>query len=56
MYWTKEKGDLAKLIEKADTMTKEELNVFGSKAKLRVENAYSWKFICDKYEKEFMSR
>lgn len=56
LYWTKEKGDLAKLIEKADTMTKEELNVFGSKAKLRVENAYSWKFICDKYEKEFMSR
>ena len=54
LYWTKEKGDLAKLIEKADTMTKEELNVFGSKAKSRVENAYSWKFICDKYEKEFM--
>lgn len=56
LYWSKEQGDLAKLIEKADTMTAEERAALGEKAKKRIADAYSWQFIADEYEKLFMSK
>ena len=56
LYWSKEPGDLAKLIEKADTMTAEERAALGEKAKKRIADAYSWQFIADEYEKLFMSK
>jgi len=54
LYWSKEQGDLAKLIEKADTMTAEERAALGEKAKKRIADAYSWQFIADEYEKLFL--
>lgn len=53
LYWTKSAGDLAALIEKADTMPAEEIAALGEKAKKRIATAYSWQFICDEYEKLF---
>lgn len=56
LYWTKEPGDLAKLIEKADAMSGEEISVLGGKAKKRIADAYSWEFIAAEYEKVFLQK
>ena len=46
LYWTKEDGNLAKLINECENMDREGL---GQKAKDRIRTAYSWKYISDKY-------
>lgn len=56
LYWNKEDGNLAKLIEKADQMSIEERKMFGEKAKKRIQSAYSWQLIADKYKKVFTER
>ena len=56
IYWTKEPGDLAKLIETADTLPEAEISALGKKAKKRIADAYSWQFICDEYENLFLGR
>lgn len=53
IYWNKKKGDLAKLIDKGDLMTSQEIEEFGKKAKTRISDTYSWKYITDCYEKVF---
>lgn len=45
-YWTKEEGNLARLIDSCDDMDREELAL---KAKERIRSAYSWEFICGRY-------
>ena len=54
LYWTKEIGNLAKLIEEADTMEADTISAFGAKAKDRIRNAYSWQYIADQYENAFL--
>ncbi len=54
LYWTKEAGNLAKLIETADTLTAEQIDALSEKAKARIKDAYSWQFIADEYEKLFL--
>ena len=54
IYWSKESGNLAALIESADRMSKEEINALGIKAKARIADAYSWQFITDEYAKLFL--
>ena len=54
LYWSKQPGDLAKLIEAADTMTKDEIAQLAAKAKNRIATAYSWEYICGQYEKLFL--
>ena len=54
IYWSKEPGALAALIEKADTMSAEEIAALGVKAKKRIRDHYSWQFIADEYEKLFL--
>lgn len=56
LYWSKEDGNLAALIESADVMSKEEINALGEKAKARIATAYSWEFICRKYENLFLGK
>lgn len=56
LYWTKENGNLARLVEKADELAIEEIAVLGEKAKMRIRDAYSWKYIADKYEEVFLKR
>lgn len=53
IYWNKEDKNLASLIDKADKMTKDELFSLGKKAKQRINSAYSWKHISDKYKEVF---
>lgn len=54
LYWTKEAGDLSKLIESADKMSAEEIHELGKKAKNRIQQAYSWEFISGEYERLFL--
>ena len=54
LYWTKEPGDLAACIEKADQLPAEEIAELGKKAKQRIADAYSWQFIAAEYEKLFL--
>ena len=54
LYWGKEEGDLAKLIDKADEMSAEDRLAIGEKAKQRIREEYSWEYICGKYEGIFL--
>ena len=53
LYWTKESGNLAQLIEQADKLDADTIAAMGEKAKKRIADAYSWQFIADEYEKLF---
>lgn len=47
LYWTKQEGDLATLIDKCNGIDREKL---GIRAKNRIKTAYSWQYISDRYE------
>lgn len=49
LYWNKNDGDLRSLIEKVDSMDKQTRIEYGLKAKHRIMDAYSWKFIGEQY-------
>lgn len=51
LYWTKETGDLAALIERVDEMTESDRNALGRVASTRIADAYGWAFIADEYER-----
>lgn len=51
LYWIKEPGNLAALIERADEIGAAELAEFGRAASERIVNAYAWSSITDEYEK-----
>ena len=55
LYWTKRKGSLSDLIQKADAMSEEEIMQMGQKAKARIQKAYTWNYIIDKYETLFLT-
>ena len=46
LYWTKESGNLAALIDNCEGIDRE---VLGRKAKERIKTAYSWEYISGKY-------
>jgi len=54
LYWSKKKGNLAALIDEADRMSAEKRSEYGRKARERIQTAYSWKFIADRYEELWM--
>lgn len=54
LYWSKKNGSLAKLIEKADAMTDQEIQSYGEKAKSKIQSAYTWDIIVNRYEKIFI--
>ena len=56
LYWTKDAGDLAKLIDQADAMSSDAIAALGQKAKARIRDAYSWPFICKEYETVFLKQ
>lgn len=49
LYWSKENGDLEKLINEADSMSDEQRDQMGIKAKARITGHYSWQHIADLY-------
>ena len=50
VYWTKQSGYLAKIIERADAFDEATIAEYGRKAKQRIKEAYSWQYIADKYQ------
>ena len=54
VYWTKEDGNLAKLIGRADKMTEEEISELGRKAKDRIRRYYNWEQVAASYEELFL--
>lgn len=55
LYWTKQSGNLASLVDWADGMNADEISELGKKASLRIVEAYSWQHIADEYEGCLMS-
>ena len=53
LYWTKQSGNLASLIDWADGMNADEISELGKKASLSIVEAYSWQHIADEYESRF---
>lgn len=49
LYWSKKDGNLAGLIDEADGMNDRERFEYAKKAKQRIQDAYSWQLICDRY-------
>mgnify|MGYP002627770438 FL=1 len=54
LYWNRSQGSLAQLINKVDNIENDKIIELGKKAKERVSKEYTWKKICDKYEKTFV--
>lgn len=54
IYWSREDGKLAKLIDQVECMSADEIANMGRKAKKRIADAYRWEYIVDKYERVFL--
>lgn len=54
LYWTREPGNLAQLIDQADEMKDEDIIELGDKAKGRVARYFTWDEISKKYEQIFL--
>ena len=54
LYWRRKSGELAKLIDIADTMDKGTIQELSRKAKERVETEYTWNKISKMYEYVFV--
>lgn len=54
LYWNKDGGNLASLIEHADKVNSAEREQIGKKARERISKAYSWRTISDEYEQTFL--
>lgn len=55
LYWDKVDDSLAKLIDKADSMTSGEIGTLGKKAKKRIKDEYNWDNIVSQYEAVFLN-
>lgn len=53
LYWNKQPGNLASLIDQADNMNAGEITELGEKSSQRVAEAYSWQHIADEYNRLF---
>lgn len=54
LYWDKEAGNLAGLIDRADGMDSGQRTEYGLKAKERIRSAYGWGFIGDEYKRVWL--
>lgn len=50
LYWTKEAGSLARLLERADELSADEIAKLDAASTARIVDAYAWKDICAQYE------
>ena len=55
LYWNKEPGNLATLIDNTDQMNSDRIFNLSCQAKKRITEAYSWQYISDQYEKIFVN-
>lgn len=56
LYWTKEPGNLAALIDRADALGQAELSLLAAQSSQRVATAYSWQLISSEYSKLWLGR
>ena len=56
LYWTKEPGNLAALIEKADAMGEDEIEKLDEASTDVIRDRYSWRYITDTYEDLFLGK
>ena len=56
LYWSRDDGALANLINYADSMSADDIAEIGRKARKRVAEEYTWEKICRKYEDAFLGR
>ncbi|MDO4466472.1 MAG: DUF1972 domain-containing protein [Bacillota bacterium] len=54
LYWNKEDGNLAKLMNEVEKLPQEEIVELGIRAHNCIETAYSWDFIVNEYENLFL--
>lgn len=54
LYWSKDSGNLAALLEQADALDADTIAMLDKKSTERVRDAYSWKKIVSEYEKTFL--
>lgn len=54
LYWNKEDGNLAEVIDQADRQSAHEIQELSVKAKQRIADHYSWQFIAERYENVFL--
>lgn len=50
VYWNKEEGNLAELINRLENINNNQLKELSAKAKQRIDSEYSWDYIVRKYE------
>jgi len=55
LYWTKERGNLSRLIGEADKMEAGKRKKMGEKAKKRISENFSWEYIGKRYEAVFIA-
>lgn len=53
LYWNMKQGNLSSLINSVDSFDEKEISNYGSKAKKRILDYYSWNYIVAKYENCF---
>lgn len=53
LYFSKQNGDLAKLIDSTDKLSASQIQKLSQGAKSRIENEYSWDRIVEEYENVF---
>ena len=53
LYWSLNEGNLAQLIDLADSFGEQKISEFGAKAKRKVIQKYSWKSVSTKYANTF---
>lgn len=54
LYWTKEQGSLARLIRRADSLTRRDINMYDEMSKSEILNRFLWRMIAQQYEKMFI--
>lgn len=56
LYWTKEAGNLCKLLQVVERFSVAEVMKYGAAAKERIKTCYSWNAIIDQYKTLFLER
>lgn len=54
VYWNKEQGNLARVIELSETMPEDKIKTLSCSSTERIANAYSWEFISNEYGRLFL--
>lgn len=54
LYWGKDAGDLARLVDVADELSADARRTLGERARARIRQAYSWEHIGNEYERLWM--